>query len=145
MTGQTTLPTFLAQVSPEPALSIPLDDARFLTVLIIIGLPVLLNMINGILSVVKFFKTDPPTHSIYASKAELNSVEHKLIKLVETNDHELRAVEARLSKAHAAAEHRIQNHLSGQDKFQSGLQEELKSIHKQLGELNGLLKARSSK
>lgn len=143
MTGQMIITPLLAQAASEPAINIPLDDARFLTVLIIIGLPVLLNMINGILSVVKFFKSDPPTHQLYASKGELHEVEHRLEQLIENDSRELKAVEERLTKAQVAAEHRIQNHLSGQDKFQSALQQELKSIHKQLGELNGLLKTRT--
>jgi hypothetical protein len=137
MTG---LSLFIAQVPTDPAINIPLSDPRFLAVLIVVGFPVLLNMINGVLSVVKFFKADPATHQIYATKEELEDVETRLNNKLEIDANELKNVEARLVRSQRDNKTEIQQHLNTQDKFSSALQAELKGIHHQLGEITGTLK-----
>lgn len=153
----------VAQVASDAGITIPVDDPRFLGALLITGGMLLLNMANGVLGIVKFFKADPPAHKTYASKKEIEEAEARLSKhideeakkvveverrlnlRIDTDAGELKSVEQRLTQAHTASESRIQAHLASQDKFQGSLQGELKSIHNQLGELNGLLKARAGK
>lgn len=142
MTGLSNIIIAQAQAAPDSALTIPLDDPRFLVVLIVVGLPTLLGTLNGVLSVIKFFKADPPTYKLYATKEELHHAELRLNTRLDADAKELDEVEQRLMRSQEESEKRLQSHLNGQDSFQMSLQQELKSIHSQLGELSGLLKNR---
>jgi hypothetical protein len=147
--------SLLAQAAPAatsatPSLNIPLDDPRYFIVAAVLSVPLLVTAVNGILQIIKFFKPDPPVHREYATKVELREVKNEL-KEVETrlekdiaaNGEALTDMEERINQARGQMEDRLKTEISSVDEgLQRGnasLQNELKSIQRTLGQIEGKL------
>ncbi len=140
--------SLLAQAAPTatPSFTVSLDDPRALLVLLALGLPLLVTTVSGVLGIVKHFRSDPPVHKEYATKAELKEVELRLEGAISTDAEALKEMEGRSHQSLTSMEHRLKTEISSVDEgFQRGntaLQNELKAIHRTLGQIEGEVKNR---
>jgi hypothetical protein len=114
-------PLLAVAADSPPVFTLPIDSPVFWLGTLVLAVPTVIASINGFLSILKYFKADPPDHAVYATKKELESQKNMLLGAI--NDHSTR-IEKRLDEA---------------DHKRDGLNSELKQIHAQLGRIFGLL------
>lgn len=132
--------TLLAQASaPTPVGVTPADLQEAIRTVIIImvmgAIPVVITCINGVLNIFDRFKAKPPLHKEYATKAETAEMDRR--HKVTCEDLEKRiAGEVRELKAE------LTDFTNKTERHRDGLNTELKSIARQMGEIAGRLGCR---
>jgi len=147
-----------------------LRSPELILVVAVLGLIALVPVINGILSIIKFFRSEPPAHEVYAAKLELAQIEERLSKevaQVESRlpkdyatkndlDHlerrlsndlsidkgDLEKLERRIKEDRDAMEKRVHDHLSKSDGELNSVSRGLRQVHTQLGNIFGMLEGK---
>ena len=131
-----------ATVADPPSLSFPITSPVVWVGMVVLGLPLLISALNGVLNVINFFRKNPPDHSTYATKGELQAMEVRLKQEIEESSVDLDSMEERQNQARSEMERRLSEKLTRVDAFETSVQRELREIGGQLGKLFGLLENR---
>ncbi len=57
--------------SAPTGVTLPVDPMTLLAGIVLLALPAVIGAINGVLSIIKHFRPDPPIHREYATKADV--------------------------------------------------------------------------
>jgi hypothetical protein len=131
----------LAQ-APAPSPTVPDFDTAVKTAIILLVLgavPTVIASVNGILSIIKWFKPDPPAHKEYATKAEVTGVQGALKAEIASVETRIKDQLNRTGCDIADIEKSLGEFTERSDRYREGLNHELKSIARQMGEVHGLL------
>ena len=120
-----------ALLAVDPTISLPLTSPIFWLGMAALAVPAIISSLNGLLSIIARFKKLPPDNERYAAKADLEKCH---------TDLDGRILEERRLREKLEAEYRNDNDRANRQR--ESVQNELKSISNQLGQLFGILNAR---
>lgn len=122
------LPFILAQAQ-TPGVSLPVDATTLLVGMVVLALPAIIGALNGVLSIIKWFRPDPPAHTTYATKTELANVESRMNGAVKAVLHDIERLQEKADE-----------HNEKSDRYRESLSRELHAIARQMSEVYGMLK-----
>ena len=112
-----------APVPSSPSgVMLPVDPTTLLAGMVLLALPAVIGAINGVLSIIKHFKADPPMHKEYATKADVAHGDKTVAEDVEQLKEDL-------------SRFRDDHHRRWE-----GLNVEMRSIAKHMGEVSEFMK-----
>jgi hypothetical protein len=125
----------LAQTSAPAGVSHELEEAvRYIIVIMVLGaIPVALTCFEKLLAIIGWFKAKPPIHKEYATILKVTEIETAL--------KDFSAKSATIAKV-AEIESDLKGFITETNRHREGLNTELKSIARQMGEIAGRLNCR---
>lgn len=100
----------------------------------IVGLTGTLVVVEKVLNVVRFFRKEPPDHCVYASKAEVEKLDKKLLQTETKLETQIAALNEKISEQYASIER-------SDEARTSGLHNRMNTIAENVANLTGQLKS----